>query len=97
MKTYFEIQNNSENDLVAQQLEKNEPTNIESFKLEFEKLGKQLKSIKKCELRYSSSPLSGLWIMNPEPHLNKFNMNWKYLVPKSTAHLATTILKVPSS
>ena len=52
----------SENDVIVQQFEDDEP--IESFKFEFAtaaKIGKSLKSVEKCELRYSC-PLSGAQI-----------------------------------
>ena len=52
----------SENDVIVQQFEDEEP--IESFKFEFAtaaKLGKSLKSVEKCELRYSC-PLTGAQI-----------------------------------
>merc|ERR1712223_612798 len=52
----------SENDVIVSQFEDDEP--IESFKFEFAtaaKIGKSLKSIEKCELRYSC-PLTGAQI-----------------------------------
>merc|ERR1711997_159768 len=52
----------SENDVIVEQFSDDEP--IESFKFEFAsaaKLGKSLRSVEKCELRYSC-PLSGAQI-----------------------------------
>merc|ERR1739844_329334 len=52
----------SENDVIVEQFSDDEP--IESFKFEFAsaaKVGKALKAVEKCELRYSC-PLSGAQI-----------------------------------